>query len=133
MWKRVLTWPRMKLINEPSTAQRATQLLKEIDLIYGLVSGVMLKFAFDWSSQKERYDKARSWMAVGLAFGSLVFALVLATLMADVAIDAVTNLGSLEAILVVYWMVFVVVLVLVAISLVALARAVRHIRQVLGK
>lgn len=122
----------MALISEASTVERASNLLKEVNLIYGLVSGVMLKFAFDWSSQTVKYDKNRSWLAVGLALGSSVFVGVLATLMGGIAVESLTNRGSVEPTLVVYVMVFVVILVLAAISVVALARSVVHLQRVLA-
>jgi len=121
----------MDFISEASTVQRASDLLKEVNLIYGAVSGIMLKFAFDWSSETQKYDKARSWLAVGLAFGSLVFVGVLVTLMGDVAIKSLTNSGNVEPTLVVFFLVFLVVLALTAISLVALAKALLHLRKVL--
>jgi F0F1-type ATP synthase membrane subunit c/vacuolar-type H+-ATPase subunit K len=120
----------MKLISVGSTVERASNLLKEVNLIYGLVSGVMLKFAFDWSSQTAKYDKTRSWLAVGLSLGSLTFAGVLVTLMGNVAVESLTNEGSVEPTLVVYMMVFVVIIVLLAISVMALVRSLLHLRRV---
>ncbi len=120
----------MKLISAGSTVERASNLLKEVNLIYGLVSGIMLKFAFDWSSQTAKYDKTRSWLAVGLSLGSLTFAGVLVTLMGNVAVESLTNDGSVEPTLVVYMMVFVVIIVLLAISVVALGRSLLHLRRV---
>jgi hypothetical protein len=78
-----------------------------------------------------RYDKSRSWLAVGLAFGSLVFAGVLVTLMAGVAADSLTNDGPVEPTVVVFFMVFVVVVTLTVISLFALAKALLHLKKVL--
>lgn len=120
----------MKLISAGSTVERASDLLKEVNLIYGLVSGIMLKFAFDWSSQTAKYDKTRSWLAVGLSLGSLAFAGVLVTLMGKVAVEALTNKGSVEPTLVVYMMVFIVIIVLLAISVAALVRSVLHLQRV---
>jgi F0F1-type ATP synthase membrane subunit c/vacuolar-type H+-ATPase subunit K len=113
-----------------STVERASNLLKEVNLIYGLISGLMLKFAFDWSSRTEKYDKPRAWLAVGLAVGSLVFAGVLATLMGGVAIESLTNDGGIEPTLVVFVMVFIVVVALTAVSLGAVVRAVVHLQRV---
>jgi dipeptide/tripeptide permease len=125
------TYPPTELNSEPSIIERASALLKEVNLIYGLVSGIMLKFAFDWSGRKEKYDKTRSWLAVGLAVGSLVFSLVLLTVMGGVAVESLNSEGKFEPTLVVYWMVFLVVVVLVLTSLFALTRAVLHLLSVL--
>ena len=122
----------MELISEVSTVERASTLLKEVNLIYGLVSGIMLKFAFDWSSRRTKYDKTRSWLAVGLSFGSLTFAGVLLTLMGQVALESLTNDGSLDPTLVVFMMVFAVVAALVAISVVALIKSLANLRRVLA-
>jgi hypothetical protein len=121
----------MDLANSPATVERASQLLREINLLYGVVSGVMLKYSFDWSAETEKYDKSRSWLAVALALGSLLFASVLVSLMGDVAIDSMRNNGSIEPTLVIFLMVFILVIVLVAVSLVALGRAVIHLTKVL--
>jgi hypothetical protein len=69
-------------------------------------------------------------MAVGLAFGALTFALVLVALMGGVAIDSLTSRGGLEPTLLVFDMVFVVVLVLLAVSAVAVVRSFAHLRRV---
>jgi hypothetical protein len=111
-------------------ADRAANLLKDVNLIYGLVSGVMLKFVFDWSSQTERYNKGRSLMAVGLAIASLTFVLVLVALMGGVAVDSWTA-GSFEPSVIVFNMVFLVVFVLLAVACVALVRSLVHLRRVL--
>jgi len=119
------------LVEDPSAAERAAQLLKDVNLIYGVVSGVRLKFAFDWSSRKEKYDKSKSWMALGLAVGSLVFARVLATLMGGLAFEMITDLPDLEPTLVVYWLVFLLVLALLGVSAVAVVKALLHLIRVL--
>lgn len=90
----------------------------------------MLKYSFEWSSETTKYNRGRSWLALALAVGSLVFAGVLVTLMGDVALDSLTNSGPLQPTLVVFLMVFTVVCVLAAISVVAVGRAVAHLQRV---
>jgi hypothetical protein len=131
MWTPASIWPRTALLSAASTVQRASDLLKEINLIYGVVSGIMLKYAFEWATERDTYNKTHSWLAVGLALGSLAFAGVLVTLMAGVAMESVTTHGTVEPTLVVFFMVFLVVVALTVISVVALVTAVAHLVTVL--
>jgi hypothetical protein len=92
----------------------------------------MLKFAFDWSSQTERYNKGRSLMAVGLAFSSLALALVLVALMGEVAIDSWLSDSRFEPTPLVFNMVFLVVLALAGVAIAALIRSLIHLQRVIS-
>jgi hypothetical protein len=118
------------LSSDPGVAERASALLKEINLIYGVLSGVMLKFAFDWSSRTAKYNRTQAWLAVGLATGAFAFAAVLVTLMGDVAVDALDQGGAWGPTLAVFFMVFLVTVALLLISSIAFVRALRHLARV---
>lgn len=110
-----------------STVDRASTLLKEINLLYGAVSGVMLKYSFGWSSETKPYDTVRSWLALVLAIGSVAFSSVLLVLMGDVALDSLRADGDVEPTLVTFDLVTLVVVGLAAVSVVAIIKALVHL------
>lgn len=113
-----------------STVERAADLLKEINLLYGAVSGVMLKYSFEWSAEKKTFHTGRSWMALGLAVGALVFSAVLLVLLVDVALDTLRNNGRIEPTLVIFDLVTVVMLALTAVSIFAIVVAIKHLLEI---
>jgi hypothetical protein len=113
-----------------SIVDRASDLLKEVNLLYGVVSGLMLKYSFEWSAEKRTFHTGRSWMALGLAVGALVFSAVLLVLLGDVALDTLRNDGAIEPTLVILDLVTVVMLVLAAASVAAIVVAVKHLLEI---
>ena len=115
-----------------STVERASDLLKVLSFPYGVVTGVMLKYSFDWSSQNKEFDTLRSWLALGLALGSLVFSGVLLILFVDVASDSLGGSREVEPTLVIFYLVTLVIAGGAAVSAAAVTVAVRHILDIRG-
>ncbi len=113
-----------------STVERASDLLKVLSFPYGVVTGVMLKYSFDWSSQNKEFDTLRSWLALGLALGSLVFSGVLLILFVDVASDSLGGSREVEPTLVIFYLVTLVIAGGAAVSAAAVTVAVRHILDI---
>lgn len=113
-----------------STVDRASDLLREINLLYGAVSGVMLKYSFEWSAERKTFNTGRSWMALGLAVGAFVLSAVLVVLLGDVAMETLGNDGNIEPTLVIFDLVTVVILVLTAVSVAAIVVAVKHLLEI---
>lgn len=105
-----------------SLVDQASNLLKEINLLYGLASGVLLKYAFDHSHNWQKFNRGEVLTAAGAAAGAAVLAFVLVALMAPIAWDALRG-DSLEGTLVIFVLTFAVMVGLAVVSLWALWRA----------
>jgi hypothetical protein len=110
--------------------ERSADLLKLLTAPYGVVTGIMLKYSFDWSSQTKSFDTTRSRLAFVLAVAALGFSVTLALLFGGIAMESLTNDGDVEPTLVVHALVTLVVLGLVLVSMWAILRAVRHLREI---
>jgi hypothetical protein len=110
---------------EPSLSAQADALLGNLNFLYGVASGFLLKYAFDWSGKRNRAEFAanRVGMALLMALGALVLAAVLVTLMWDVATAALGADGPVDPTLAIFVFTWLVMIVLALVSVFAVFRA----------
>lgn len=108
---------------EPGLAAQADALLGDLNFLYGVASGFLLKYAFDWTGNRQQFVRDRVLMALLMALGALVLALVLVTLMWDIAMGALGGSGSMHPTLVIFVFTWLVMLVLVCVAVFAVYRA----------
>lgn len=112
----------MIVIPAAALIDRASDLLKDINLLYGLASGVLLKYSFDHSHKWDKFQRGEVLAAAGAALGAAILAFVLVALMGPIAWDAMRG-DTIDGTLVIFVLTFAVMVGLALVSLWALWRA----------
>jgi len=113
-----------------STVDHASDLLKVVSLPWAVLTGLAMRYSFEWSSQDKEFDTLRSWLALGLAGASLAMSCVLAALFGVVAIKSFVNHGNVQPVLVVFDLLTTAILAAVGVSIYAVVRAARHLKDI---
>lgn len=118
-------------MTDPTLVEQASALLKEINLLYGLASGALLKYSFDNTKDMTTFDRSKVVLAGASGFGSLVLSLVIVALMWNIAVESIGD-GTVKGTLVIFVTTFVVMIGLVVISLWAIWRVVKILHEFKG-
>lgn len=118
------------MVPEGKTVDDAKDLLSLVPFIWVILTAVLLGPAWRWSSEREKYHLGRSIAAVVMSALSVVVTGVVVGVMAPIGLDALSNTGAIQGVLVLYEVILLTVIGATVWSLVVLIKAGRHLRRV---
>jgi O-antigen/teichoic acid export membrane protein len=109
---------------DASLPEQASVMLRDVNFLYGVVSGLLLKYSFEWSRNRTEFKRNEVLLSLAMGVGALVLALVLVAVMAEVAVPALEAGGTVHYVLVLFVFAWFVMLGMTVTALYAIYRAV---------